>query len=471
VTVARRAGSLRVRLLAATLAALAVALVLAGFALQGLFRDHVMRQLEAGLRVHLDQLTARLDFDPDGRPRIDERAMSDPRWERPLSGLYWQLDELRDDGVRAGVLRSRSLWDQVLRVPEGGTAAADLRAHDLRGPGDRPLVLLERTVQGETGVRWRLAVAGDAQVAADAVTRFTGVLVASLAVLGALLGLAAVAQVVVGLSPLHAMQRALVAVREGRSARLQGRFPAEVQPLIDEFNRVLDRNAEVIERARTQAGNLAHAIRTPLAVLAQTADAAARRPGADPQLVALARRVAEQVEVSRRHVDRQLARARAAATPHAPGARTPVVPVVAGLARVMARVHAERGIAFERPPGGEALAFAGDEHDLHEMLGNLLDNAFKWARSTVRVRIEPLPDRPRPCLRVTVDDDGPGLAPEVRDAVRARGVRADESVPGSGLGLAIVDELVQACGGTLELGAATLGGLSASLVLPAVAPG
>ena len=244
-------------------------------------------------------------------------------------------------------------------------------------------------------------------------------------------------------------------MREGRSQHLQGRFPLEVQPLIDDFNGVLDRNAEVVARARAQAGNLAHALKTPLAILGQAARGAG--PGELPVLVA------EQVDLAQRQLNWHLARARAAAAPHRPGQRTALGPVLAGLLRAMDKLHAERRLQLAAGDGLAGLAFAGEEQDLQEMRGNLLDNACRSARAAVAVHAE----RQGPWLRITVDDDGPGIAPEQRAAVLQRGVRLDESRAGSGLGLAIVVDLAQRYGGTLTLGTAGAGGLSACLSLPA----
>jgi signal transduction histidine kinase len=293
------------------------------------------------------------------------------------------------------------------------------------------------------------------------VADFKGVITASPLVIGTLLVLAALAQVAVGMSPLRALQGALGRVREGQDARLSGAFPAEVQPLIDDFNSVLDRNAEVVTRARTQAGNLAHAIKTPLAVLGQ---AAAQSLQAHPEQP-LAQLVQEQVDTARRQVDWHLARSRAAASHRLPGQRTPVAPVAQGLVRVMQRVYAARALDMDSTELPEALAFAGETQDLQEMLGNLLDNACKWARSAVRVSASGALGR----LHVCVEDDGPGIGEQARTTVLQRGQRLDESVPGSGLGLAIVDELAQLYGGQLSLDKSALGGLRAELSLPATA--
>ena len=452
-------SSLRFRLLVATLLALALALALAGVLLASLFREHVVRQFESVLTQQLDQLTARLEFDTTGQPLVDAASLSDPRWQKPFSGLYWQLDRI--DAGNAGqraALRSRSLWDTALTLPTDALADGVVHVHEVRGPQDAPLMVVERTVRtaDRPDAAWRLIVAGDMQETTQAIARFTGVLVASLLALGLLLVLAALAQVAVGLSPLRAMQRALAQVHDGRSARLEGRFPAEVQPLIDDFNGVLDRNAEVVSRARTQAGNLAHALKTPLAVLAHAADTEGPRDD-------LAQRVREQVALSRRHIDWHLARARVAASQRLPGQRTPVAPVLAGLVRVMERVHADRRLDLQLESPAPDLAFAGEEQDLQEMVGNLLDNACLWARHRVALRARREADR----LVISVEDDGPGIAADRREAVLSRGVRLDEATPGSGLGLAIVADLVALYGGALALEEGAGGGLRARISLPA----
>lgn len=455
-------GSLRLRLLGATLATLVVALIGAHIWLGGLFREHVLQQFDTRLAQQLDQLTARLKFGADGRPQIGPRALSDPRWDKPYSGLYWQIQPLSGTAAPGtAVLRSRSLWDAELRLPDDTLADGMVHQHEVTGPRGEPLRAVERSLQAPEPLdtRWRLMVAGDLSEALAAVDRFKGVLAASLGGLGLLLALAALAQVAVGLAPLKTMQQGLQRVREGRQPRLQGRFPDELQPLIDEFNGVLDRNAEGVERARAQAGNLAHALKTPLAILGQAA-----RRAAPSDFATL---VDEQVQIAQRQMHWHLARARAAATQGMPGQRTPLGPVLASLLRTMDKLHAERHLDLGADTQADELAFAGEEQDLQEMLGNLLDNACRNAREIVNVTAR----REGPWLRIRIDDDGPGIAPERRAAVLQRGVRLDESTEGSGLGLAIVVDLARLYGGDLALTSSEAGGLSAQLSLPAVAAG
>lgn len=447
-------GSLRARLLAGSLVWILAALTATGFVLADLFREHVAERFEAELRIHLDQLTANVEFPADAVPRL-RAELSDPRLRKPLSGLYWQVDREGPGAVR-GVLRSRSLWDTTLEVPADGPTDGEVHVHAVAGPDRERLVMMERIVRPEegAGVPLRLIVAADTRGMTNPVREFVGLLVIALGVLAAGLVTAVLLQVSVGLAPLKRLREELGGVRDGRSRRLEGVFPNEIQPLVDELNAVLQHDAEVVARARTQAGNLAHAIKTPLAVLG---NAATREEGA------LARLVSEQVATAQRQVDYHLARARAAAATQVPGLRTALRPVVEGLVRVMQRVHAERNlrIVIERMP--DDAAFRGEEQDLQEMLGNLIDNACKWARHAVHVAVAVRAGE----VEIVIDDDGPGLPADAREGMFARGARADEEVPGSGLGLGIVRDLARLYGGHIELRQAPAGGLRAALLLPA----
>ena len=452
-------GSLRLRLLLGTLIWIVVTIIIAGWALGGLFRQHVAVQFHAELNTHLDQLAAHLVIDPDGQPSLSV-AQSDPRFSKPYSGLYWQIDRVGAPGNSTlGLLRSRSQWDGVLKVPADSPSDGEVHLHRVSGPGKSMLGVVERVVIIEGPVensrgRFRLVVAADEQRMVEPVERFNGMLWLALGLLGAGLGVVVVIQVLIALAPLRRLHSALGAVRSGDSHQLQGNFPLEVQPLVEEFNTVLAQNAEVVERARTQAGNLAHALKTPLSVIANEVDGI---------LGEMAQRVSTQVEEARRQIDYHLARSRAAASVRVPGVRTPVVPVLDGLIRVMQRVHAERNLELVVLPGSADLIFRGEEQDLQEMLGNLLDNACKWAAR--RVKVELLLTGAE--LTIRLDDDGRGIEAAERERVLNRGERADEQVPGSGLGLAIVDDLARLYDGRVELTDSPLGGLRAVLVLPA----
>ena len=453
-TLATLRGSLRFRLLLGTLFWIAATILVAGWGLGNMFRQHVELQFHAELKTHLDQLTAQLALDGQGRPTL-AMPLSDPRLNKPFAGLYWQIDRLAGSGFPAStaVMRSRSLWDQVLRVPADAPASGDVHQHRIAGPQGETLGMVERSVRIDA-LPLRLIVAADEGLMIEPVARFNKELWLALGVLGLGLALAALVQVFIGLAPLRKLRAALGRVHRGEAQRMEGAFPAEIMPLVEEFNTVLARNAEVVERARTQAGNLAHALKTPLSVLANSA------AGKDD---ALARLVAAQVEMARRQVDYHLARAQAAAAARLPGARTPLGPVVDGLVRTMRGIHAGRDLELVVQPMPASLAFRGEAQDLQEMLGNLLDNACKWASRRVEIDAGIEQDR----LVIRVDDDGKGIAAEQREAMLRRGVRADQQVPGSGLGLAIVDDLARMYGGQVVLADSPLGGLRAVLTLPA----
>ena len=259
-----------------------------------------------------------------------------------------------------------------------------------------------------------------------------------------------------GLSPFGTLRERLAAVREGRERRVEGSYPSEVQPLVDDLNALLEHRDRALKRAMAKAGDLAHTLKTPLAVLAHEAETAGAAGHAE--LAAIMR---QQIERMRRQMDYHLAHARAAASGAAPGAHCAVLASAEGLARTLLRLHADRGLAIEVFVD-PAHAVRVEREDLDEMLGNLLDNACKWARSRIAVTSASTGS----AVVITVDDDGPGLEASMREAVLQRGVRADEAAPGSGLGLAIVRDLAELYGGSIALSASPSGGLRARLQLP-----
>jgi len=278
-------------------------------------------------------------------------------------------------------------------------------------------------------------------------------LMAAIAVASMVLGLAVVRG---ALMPFDQMRERLTDVRKGLRRQLEGRYASEVQPLVDDLNALLAQSEQAVTRANAKAGDLAHGLKTPLAVLAN--EAARLEAGGEGDLSTV---IAQQVASMRHHVDYHLAHARAAASGKALHARCAVAASVDGLIRTLDRLHSERGLTIESEASAEH-AFRGGHEDLEEMLGNLLDNACTWAASRVRIASAVNDGH----VSITVDDDGPGLDPSVRAAVLQRGVRADERVPGSGLGLAIVRDLAELYGGSIALEASPLGGLRARLTLP-----
>ena len=259
-----------------------------------------------------------------------------------------------------------------------------------------------------------------------------------------------------GFAPIDRLRARLMNIRDGSAKRIDGAYPTEVQPLVDDLNALLEHRDRAVERAVAKAGDLAHGLKTPLAILAQEADRAAANGQSE-----FAQAIAAQVERMRRQMDYHLAHARAAASGATAGTRSCVAESAEGLSRTLQRLYADRKIVIEVNVPADHTVRAGRE-DLDEMLGNLLDNACKWTRS--RVVVSSVARNAH--VVVTVDDDGPGVAAGLRDQVLRRGVRADEAAPGSGFGLAIVRDLAELYGGSIALSAAPNGGLRANLELP-----
>jgi signal transduction histidine kinase len=454
-----RANSLAFRLFLWATGLTVVVLIVTGVVLSSIYRHAVERAFDRRLDVYLRTLVADVASPEEGTDKFPQ-SIGEPLFELPLSGWYWQVTRL--DTPKPELHSSRSLWDSNLpRL----TVAEDVSAGGYRkgyaqGPEEVRLRLVERNIDlGDEG-RFLIQVAGDASEIDDEMRSFDRTIGAIFAALAAALLVTTALQVRFGLSPLKRISESLAAIRSGRAERLEGEFPVEIASLARETNALIEANREIVERARTHVGNLAHALKTPLSVIVNEA---AARPN-DP----LAQKVLEQADIMRDQVARQLERARLAARSSVVGTLIDVPPVVTALARTMEKLHLERDIdiAIDMP---EHARFRGEQQDLEEMIGNLVDNACKWAQSRVAIKV--VPDLPAPDgksrVRIIVDDDGPGLSPTEREQVALRGQRLDESKPGSGLGLSIVVELAGLYGGVLTLGTAPIGGLRAELTLPA----
>lgn len=422
----------------------ALLLSASGFALSALFGDAVRNSFDARLAVLLEGVIAGTERRDDGRLDL-KLQLGEPRFDQPFSGWYWQID----DGEEV-VRRSSSLWVQSLALPRPD---GELVAAEVPGPSDQRLRVLIRPIvlPGRNEPYW-YAVAGDESELRDPKDRFDRLLALALGILFAGVIAAVLIQVRFGLQPLSRIQRALSSIRSGESRRLEGDYPTEIQPLARELNALIDHSETLIERAQTHVGNLAHGLKTPLSVLANEA-----RRSETP----FGKLVDRQTSLMRDQVDHHLARARAAATSNILGARSDVLPVIKDLKRALMRIYAERQIEID-VDCLEDVTFRGARHDLEEMLGNLMDNACKWASSRVRVSCS----REQDSLSIVIEDDGDGLLEEQRAEVLKRGRRLDESVPGTGLGLSIVADLASLYNGRFDLGEADLGGLQARLSLP-----
>jgi signal transduction histidine kinase len=461
-----RASSLATRLFVSATAWVVVILLITGIVLSSVYRAASERAFDRRLNLYLRTIVAEVAT-PDSTP--DQfQSLGEPLFELPLSGWYWQVT--RTDTEKPEVRSSRSLWDKKLpKLEERGVelSASGVRIGYVDGPEGQTLRMVERPVDLGADGKYLVMVAGDATEIFEETRAFDYYLGGTFAALSIVLVLTTIFQVRFGLAPLKRISDSIADIRSGRAERLEGEFPVEIAPLARETNALIDANREIVERARTHVGNLAHAIKTPLSVIVNEASAR----GGD----AFAAKVLEQADVMRDQVAHHLERARIAARLTIIGTVTDVAPAIDALRRTMEKIHRDRGVVIEVEADMSA-KFRGERQDLEEMAGNLVDNACKWAES--RVFIEVLVERDTAArgggmeggstLRIIVDDDGRGLSPDQRAKVSRRGQRLDESKPGSGLGLSIVVDLAALYGGSLTLGTAPIGGLRAELVLPGV---
>lgn len=458
-----RLNSLAFRLFATAAVSVMLVLPVAGLIIYSVYRQEAEEGFDERLRqlltiVHADSVD-RAEEVP-GTPG----QMGEPLFLISHSGWYWQIKPLAGSSGPRQV--SASLASFELPSPSEAGVEPDpqgTRWMDAQGPNDQRVRLAETlyTFGEEPGApQYSILVAGPLDWLDARVVGFRIQLAMALTLAGIALVAVTLLQVRFGLLPLRAIENGLAAIRSGRAARLDGELPAEIEPLQHELNALIQSNQEIIDRARTQVGNLAHALKTPLAVITNEAR---------DDKSHLAQKVAVQAGVMRDQVNHYLDRARMAASAGSLVRVTEVLPVAEALQRALERIYRDKGIVILLDCPEDA-RFQGERHDFEEMVGNLLDNACKWARSHVRVRIRvkrPVTRSALPRLIVSIEDDGPGLTEDQRQRIGKRGLRLDETKPGSGLGLSIVGDLAHSYRGSLDLGASRHGGLSATLDLPA----
>ena len=438
-------------------------LLAAGFILAKIHRQATERAFDERLTVYLQALSGSL-ASPIDQDRFDPSDLGDPKFDLPMSGWYWQIEP--GPSTQSDMIASPSLFGaRLTRIvdPQSRPDQPGIVQGYMAGPDERRLRAIERSVQTPDQVWHRIRVAGDADEIEQAVAAFRLPLVVTLAVLGCLIALLTGVQVTVGLKPLQRVQAGLASIRTGQSDQISGTFPPDLAPLVRELNLLLDANREMTERARTHAGNLAHALKTPLSVIHNELEGLQDDPTAD--------KIREQTRQINTQLQWHLERARQSAVTSAIGRATDMAPVFAGLDRVFAKLWQGRGqdqagirLILQVEAG---LQFRGEKPDLEDMAGNLIDNAGKWAKRQVVVTVKRHEARPL-FAEITIDDDGPGLPEAQRAAALKRGLRLDETRPGSGLGLAIVADLAKLYGGSLALETAPAGGLRARLELPIV---
>lgn len=444
-------NSLKNRLIGAAVLWIAVGMVTAGFVLSAIFREHVTTQFYDELFVHLDELQRLVHVEGD-KARM-ERQLSDPRYDVARSGFYWEIQ--KDGHVLA---RSASLQGSMLKTPLDTITDVGVHTHEINGPTGNLLVAERADWKTPDDTPARYIIGTDRRHLETVLAHFDRTLIAALAALGTTMSVAAALLLFFALKPFSEMREALSRVRAGQSKQMAGTFPNEVQPLVDDLNSLLVSSSDLIQRARTQAGNLGHGLKTPLAILTDEAHRIA-----DQGLEKSAQTILDQCRRMQTQVDFQITRARAVAMRAIPGTVASAPKAAAEVTSALKRLYRDRAITIDNAINDE-FDVACDAQDLNEMLANLVDNACKHARSIVRLSAASVDDGKSVCIRV--EDDGPGLPPEAFDVVFDIGQRWDSQQPGAGLGLAIVRDLARLYGGEVSLQASSLGGLSATLALP-----
>jgi signal transduction histidine kinase len=445
--------SIRLRLLAYAAAVVILAMVLTGVGLTALFERYAERRVGQELDTYLSQIAGALRFDADGSPRL-ARHPSDPRFDKVFGGLYWQINKAGQDVV----LRSRSLWDSVLELPSDTLLPGETHSHSLPGPTGAEVLthetaIIVATTQGD--VQMNLAVAIDTHELELLTAGFRGDMIPALGLLGLVLLVGFYVQISAGLRPMQALRQEIAAIRDGRQERLTGPVPREVAPLVEEVNALLDLQEQDMARARDRAADLAHGLKTPLTALAS--DVARLRDKGETELAAEIEELAARM---RRHLDREMVRARYRHSRTAP----PVAlsPTVKALVRTLERTPDGKCRTYSQDVPDD-LKLTVDPDDLNDVFGNLLENATRHATAQVRISAERRGGR----ALITVQDDGPGLSDDQIATVTKRGQRLDTTGSGAGLGLAIVAEIVDANAGSISFARSSLGGLSVTCDLPA----
>lgn len=431
---------------------MAIGLIVAGLILTSLYsksvRDAFDQQLEAYANALIGALSTQLSAGGEAVSLSAPENIGEARFLQPLSGWYWQIGE-RQDSV---LFTSDSLIGSNLDFVESGSKLKP--KDDLQGPGGESIRQLQRSYGLSNGKRLVIAVTGNVTELNQSIAGFRSNLMVTFFVFAAFLALAIYVQIRLGLRPLERISNALRAVQAGRSQSIAGEFPSEIAPVVDEINGLIVANRGVVERARTHVGNLAHALKTPLSVIANEAD------GPDIK----DKKIAEQVTVARDQVNHYLTRARSAAGLVAVGTATPIIPVVKSLVRAMEKIYQDKNLSITADVND--ITFRGEKQDLEEVVGNLIDNASKWSNTMVAVSAQ---KTSKTQWTLSVEDDGPGMTAEQCAQALKRGKRLDETVAGSGLGLSIVVETANLYTGNMTLERSKLGGLKAQLTLPCIA--
>lgn len=446
-----RMTSLKGRLIGVAIVWILIGVLVAGVALSTVFKTHVTQQFYEELYVHLDELQGLATVTPSGLQL--QRPLSDPRYDLPLSGYYWEIQK-----PGSIVARSASLQGGMLRISPDDPPDATVHTHMVDGPTGQILIAERAHWYNPSDPPLRFIIGTDRRHLESVLQGFNRTLAWSMSAFAGSMIIAASGLILFALRPLNYLRTALNRVRSGSEKNLQGNFPQEVQPLVDDLNAMLKSMTALMIRARAQAGNLAHGLKTPLAIL--TDEAYRIEDKGLPQSSVI---ILDQCRRMQTQIDYQIARARAVAMHSVPGTLASVGKAGADVTSALSRLYQPKGIVIENGIPS-SLTAACDAQDLNEMLANLVDNACKHAKG--RVLLSCSEASPQHAVRVAVEDDGPGLPPEAFEVVFNVGERWDSQAPGSGLGLSIVRDLVRLYGGDVALETSPLGGLKVVLDLP-----
>lgn len=444
----RPSNSIRWRLMFAAVFTLVAALVAAGWGIAIIFERHVERRVMDELDVDIRQIMSGLSIDAESNP-VFAQLPADQRYTQPFGGKYWQIEV----GERV-FQKSRSLWDEQLNLPDDTVGASERHNHIVAGPRGHTLLAVERgfTVERAAAMyKIVIAAAVESSEIGEAVRSFRTDIATALGFLGTMLLAAFAAAIHVGLEPLSRLRVSLASLRAGTDRRLEGSFPVEISPLVEDLNKVLDQRARIARQAKTRAADLAHGLKTPLTAIEVVAD---ELKGRGEEAIGI--ELSEYVANMQHHIERELALARSTVADGHGVEDVRVAEVAWQLVRSLRRLPRGDEIDWQIKIPADAI-FRGEPAMLMEVIGNLLDNARKWAKQRVNV----LAWREGEKVSIQVEDDGPGVPEGELDRVMRRGRRLDETVPGSGFGLAIAKEIVEQVGGRIELCKAPLGGLCA----------
>jgi len=435
-----------------------VALIVIYTVIATLYRQTSERGFESLLSAHLFNLIGSVGVSEPG-VLTGGPDLGDLRFSEPNSGWYWAVEPV-SQGL-SGSLRSLSMTEvlpspSTTEVPFNSSFQRNYRMDGIAG--EEIEVLESEFVLDAKNRIARFRVMGNRTELENEIGIFDRRLLTYLSLFGfGMIAINAIA-ILLGLRPLNRVSAALAMVREGTAQRLDGRFPAEIEPLANETNALIDNNKRIVERSRTQVGNLAHSLKTPLAVLLNEGRALGGVKG---------KLITDQASAMQSQVEHYLQRARVAAQRDSVVYRTPVAPVLQRMVRVMGKLNPDTELALVLP--SDDILFGGEREDLEEVVGNLLENAMKWAKGNVRVSSAPASQQSGPgVFSIMIEDDGPGIPEEKAREALKRGRRLDETKPGTGLGLAIVADLVNEYGGKLMLERSSLGGLNAIVHLRSV---